>query len=78
MTWIEIEPTFEYPFYRYYTAQSLLIGGKHYYGYFTLDEGRYRGWILSTPGSVIESYIDVETKEEAEEYYKYFLKCIGG
>ena len=78
MKWIELAPSYEFPYYRYYTSEARLIKGRHYYCYFSLDEGRYRGWIMSVPGHVPESFIDVETREEAEEQYKLFLTSVGG
>lgn len=80
MQWIELEPSWEYPFHRYYTSMAQLIDGRHYYSYVALDEddGRYRGWVMSVPGHRVETYIDEPTKEDVQKHFQWFIKSIGG
>lgn len=60
----------------FFTTQAKLVRGRHYYGYFVLDEERYRGWIMSVPGHIPEHYVDASTPEDAQEKYCKYLEFL--
>lgn len=79
MQWIEIEPSWEYPFYRYYTSMAQLVNGRHYYAYLVVDEDeKYRGWVVSVPGQRTETFIEESTKEGVQKHFRWFIKSLGG
>lgn len=79
MQWIKREPTFEFPYETYYSSNRCLINGKHFYSFFSEnDQGRWTGWVMSSPHHHTESYIDADSLEDAEAQVEWFFQALGG